>query len=385
MGSVFLGAAALAGALLAGGSPAAAQDYVGYDTDYDLTAQARSPIINGTPAFVLRLAGSLRYDLHWVDQDIRAGTPGYSQFVSRMDVSLFGSAVADNGLSYGFEYDFDEITLQVHLANRLGRLDMGDTESATEALDINGDTAMVGRGSWARGGESKVNRGGVQGLEVVSVRGVGDTIRYTTPNYGGLTLSASYTEESDNDMVDGSGPTTSEDIWSFAGRYISSYGNYTTLVYGGYERSNNGETLSARGDQEIYSAGALVTGMGAQFAVGWGRTENELDAVAAVHNERREWVDIGASISSGPWAVSVGAAHVIDEAVFATFAVDTTLTAYSASFSYALAPGLAIMGGISVFEINNGTYTGFADAVADANGHSDNQATTFTLTTQMVF
>ena len=144
----------------------------------------------------------------------------------------------------------------------------------------------------------------------VTVRDIGGTVRYTTPNYGGLTLSASFTSESDFEKdgseTDGSGPTTSEDIWSVAGQYTSSYGNYTTVLYGGYERSNNGEQLSARGNQEVISAGFLVRGMGAALSAGWGQQTNELAPDAAIKDEVREWYDIGLSFSSGPWAVAVG-------------------------------------------------------------------------------
>lgn len=345
----------------------------------------RSPVINETPAFVIRIAGTLRVDAQWVDQDIQGMGQSFNLDDTTRDISIFGSATADNGLSYGFEYDIDEDRAQIHLSNRFGRVDMGDTDSATDALDIKGDSAMVGRGSWARAGSKNVNLGGIEGLGVVSVRGIGGTIRYTTPNYGGLTIAASFTNESDGDMIDGSGPTTSEDIVSIAGRYISSYGNYTTIVYGGYESSNNGEKVSARGKQEIYSAGAMVVGMGARFAIGWGRTENELAPDAAISDELREWYDIGLSFSSGPWSVSVGGAHVLDESVLLASVIDTEMTAISASFNYNVAPGLALMGGVTHFNIDNGDYTGFTGVALDANGRADNSATTFTLTTQMSF
>jgi hypothetical protein len=372
----------LGGSALLAAAPAVAQSDSSIISDHQ---DGRSPIINRQPAYVLSLAGTLRVNANWVDQDIRGMTPGFNLFDETRDVSLFGSATADNGLSYGFEYDIDEDRAQLHLSNRFGRLDMGDTDTATDSLDIKGDSAMVGRGAWARDGNKNVNTGSVVGLGVVSVRNIGGTVRYSTPNYGGLTLSVSYTEESDGDMVDGSGPTTSEDIWSFGGQYTSSYGNYTTIVYGGYERSNNGEKVSARGDQELYSAGVLVSGLGARFAAGWGQQVNELAPDAALQDEVREWYDAAISFSNGPWAVSVGGAHVNDEAVFLASVIDTEMTAISATFNYALAPGLALSGGVSYFQIEDGLYSGLADAAVDPNGRADNSATTFTLSTQMSF
>ena len=357
---------------------------------------ARSPVINGQPAFAIVLAGTIRLDAHMVDQDIKGMRPSGSLGERRLDLSVFGRAITFRGLSYGFEYDIDEVVEsggrgrgQLYLANRFGRIDIGDTESATGFLDITGDRAMVGSGTWAREGDAHVNFGGVAGLNVVTLRDVGGTLRYTTPVYGGLTLAVSYTAESDFDKdgsdIDGSGPTTSEDIWSVAGRYISSYGNYTTVLYGGYERSNNGEKISARGNQEIISAGVLVQGMGAALSAGWGRQENELAPDAAIKDEMREWYDIGLSFSNGPWAVSAGGAYWTDEAVFLANVIDTSGAAVSASFQYALAPGLALMGGVTHYEIKNGDYVGFADAVLDPNGRADNSATTFTLSTQVSF
>lgn len=311
---------------------------------------------------------------------------------ARRQVSLFGAAIADNGLSYGFEYKFFDGTgaagARVFLSNRFGRLDMGATETATSALDITGDNAMAGRGTWARGGFKNVNLGRVEGLDVVSVAGSdAGTIRYTTPNYGGLTLAVSFTNETDGDMIDGSGPTTSEDVVSIATRYISSYGNYTTVLYGGYEKSNNGEKLSARGNQEIISAGALVSGMGTRFALGWGRTQNDLAADAAVKDEVREWYDIGLGFSRGPWGIAVGGAHVVDEAVLATRAIDTEVTAFSVGAEYRLAPGLTLAAGVTHVEIDNGDYSdaAFAGTLLNADNRADNSATTFTLATQVSF
>ena len=71
--------------------------------------------------------------------------------------------------------------------------------------------------------------------------------------------------------------------------------------------------------------------------------------------------------------------------MFLASVIDTSGTAYSASFQYALAPGLALMGGMTHYSIKNGDYVGFADAVLDANGRANNKATTYTLSTQVSF
>ena len=115
------------------------------------------------------------------------------------------------------------------------------------------------------------------------------------------------------------------------------------------------------------------------------RQVNELAPDAALRDEVREWIDVGLSMSVGPWTVSAGAAYWLDEAVLLASVIDTWGTAYSASFQYDLAPGLAFMGGVTFFEIDNGDYSGFGGVVLDPNGRADNDITTLTLSTQMSF
>lgn len=278
---------------------------------------------------------------------------------------------------------------------------MGNTDTATEALEVRGDDAMVGRGSWSKGGSKNVNTGGVTGLGFVSAQNnanstVGlsadfgfSSFRYTSANLDGLTISISYTEETDNDMIDGTDIATfSEDVWSFAAQISNTYGQYTTVYYGGYEFSNNAALGGALEDQRYASAGMLVRGQGASFGAGAGWNHNDILSTVTAHHEDRYWFDTGLSFSAGPWSVSVGGAYLIDELVLLlpdTRVIDTSILALSATFNYRLAPGLALMGGVTHWEINTGDFSTFADVVVDDLGKADNRATVFTLSTQMTF
>jgi hypothetical protein len=376
--------------------------HVGIDGDFsdqnDLGQSGRerlSPLTEGSVPFAIRLAGALRVDSNYISQDVKGARPSSARFDNRRDVALFGSASADNGLRYGFEYDIDENRATLNMTNRYGRVDLGDADPATEALEVMGADAMVGRGGWASGGNGVLllNDGGIAGLGVVTARpnsrlrtdDAGGTVRYTSPNVGGLSVAVSYTEETDTDMTDGSGSNTAEDVWSFAGQFVSSYGNYTSVAYGGIERSNIADIAGPRGDFDIYSAGILVRGLGAALGVGWGMSVIELPRSLAIKDDTREWIDAGLALSSGPWGVSIGGAHATDEAVFVDRIIDTSITAVSATFDYRIAPGLSLSGGLTHWQINNGFFIGAADAVVDADGRADSEALVFTLSTQMSF
>ena len=375
MKKVLLATTALAGVSLLA-TAAQAQDFVSDGQ------QGTAPVVQSQPAYAVRIAGTLRFDMAWVDQDKdnNVDEPGYSQWTGKHDVSIIGSATADNGLSYGFELRRRcRRPFTIHLENRLGRLDMGNTFMAQDALDVGGRSVMVGRGHFDGGGNKNVSVT-IDGImpwlcRPVETGGFSDgVIRYTTPNYGGLTIAVSYCEEADGNMTDGD---SVEDIWSVGGQYTSSYGNYTTVVSAGYSQGN-----SATGDNDdiwVWSVGAKVTGMGAGFGISYGEKWVDQDVfAAAIPDQDVKWFDIGASFSSGPWSLSGGAVWSVEDndiGIGPGFEVQEQV-AYSLSANYNLAPGLAIMGGITVWDVENaqvGTTT------------VDHDATTFTLSTQASF
>jgi predicted porin len=482
--SYFATTALVAVSLFGGGATAQSA----FDSAISATQDSASPVVQRQPAFAVRIAGTLRVDATWVDQDETVITqkgvtpvfigppvgfgpqwdfgpfpmsPGFHLFDTRRDVAIIGSTTADNGLSYGFNYDVDEDRAALYLANRYGRIDMGNTATATDALDVSGSSVMVGRGAWLTGGSKNVNHmvGGMNQVSLNRPAGFpgfsgGGTIRYTTPNYGGLAISVSYTEESDGtvnqdnvagQMVDGNAMSI-EDIWSIAGQYTSSYGNYTTVVYAGYEQGNRGlkggvvpgaflfpgnccgfsaidlYLQDGHHDISILSLGAKVTGMGAGFGVGYGKISvDTLGSVPAPLNpavlvlfpdQDAEWFDIGLSYSSGPWAISAGATHIVKDdggvlganglialGPFDNTTADQKQTAFSVSANYRLAPGLSISGGITHWEIENSDAFNsiFSPWITDVDWaavglpgappgpNTDNSATTITIATQMNF
>jgi hypothetical protein len=400
--------------LLAG--PATAQS--AFDVGIISDAQdGATPVVQRQPAFAVRVAGVLRVDAVWTDigqfktllsersaVNFRLpNTPSFNLFDERRDVAIIGSATADNGLSYGFTYDVDEDRAALYLANRFGRIDMGNTRTGTDALDVSGASVMVGRGWWNAGGtkntiamsgfgmnEVTITRpaGSDSVRDLISFDQGGGTFRYTTPNYGGLTVSVSYTEESDGTvdqsnvagrMVDGSGGF--EDVVSLGVQYTSSYGNYTTVVYGGYEKSNLAVTFAAPNftnpGYKIYSAGVKASGNGIAIAAGFGRSFfDELLRSIDIYDR---WWDAAISYRSGPWALSGGVARHV---AYALGDYEKT-RAYSMSSQYALAPGLSLSAGatwwerqdLELFDAN----TGMIGSVPDTS------STTFTISTTMSF
>ncbi|MCZ6764756.1 MAG: hypothetical protein O7C63_07475, partial [Alphaproteobacteria bacterium] len=258
-------------------------------TEYVNQDQERlSPTFRETPLLNIKLAGVVRVDATLIDQDLRGTKPGGAIFDTRRDFSVLAGGTADNGVSYGFEIDVGTGRGKMFISNLYGRVDLGDAKSATEALSINGGDAMVGTGHFARAGNKLVNHGSLSGARVVTYRGQGGTIRYTSPSYSGFTVAGSYTEESDTDGIDGVpfGTTPgSEDIFSVAGQYTSTYGEYTSVLYAGCEWSNENSRVRRLGigagagiggdaiaehDQELCSFGAKTSGANAGFAIGYG-------------------------------------------------------------------------------------------------------------------
>ncbi len=355
------------------------------------------------PNLEIRLAGVVRTDVQVVDQDFRAMRPGLSIFDNRRDFFVLGGGTADTGLSYGFAIDVGAGRGQVYMSNSYGRLSLGDTRSATQSLRVDGGSVMVGTGHYARGGGKNVNFGSLAGARVVSYRGQGGTVRYTTPTYGGITLSASYTEESDIDMIDGAVAFNqvvqsnhglgfqwigSEDIVSLAGQHVSTYGPYTTVLYAGYEYSNRNDknTPEDANGQQLVSVGAKVTAMGTGFGAGYGYAKH--DRPIGLENDR-QWIDVALTYEYGAWGFSGGALYLEDEE---GAGVIGEAYVYSGSFNYNIAPGLSLMGGVTHFILDNTLHNGDPDSLANAAlfggpapQRGDNEATTFTLSTQVTF
>ncbi len=349
----------------------------------DEASERDSPVTRENSAFAIRFAGTVRVDAQWVNQDReqQGMRPDFSLFDNRRDFSLLGSATSSNGLTYGFEIDVGTHRGEIYIMSDYGKISMGDTQSATEALDVGGRSVMVGYGHYAAGGSKNVNTGTISGAGVTSYRGQGGTIRFTSANVGGLSIAASYTQESDTDMVDGSGAGTSEDIYSLAGQYTATYGNYHAVLYAGYEGSNGVGigTGNVDQDQHLFSTGLKVTGMGAAAGFGYGHAEVDLPGMM---DNDKSWIDTGLAYGAGPWSVSAGASFIWDEeGEVGGIDVDGDATAISGSFNYVLAPGLALAGGITHHIIEDATFVN-TDSTTSIG---DNDATTWTLSTIVNF
>jgi len=395
---------ALAGASLLA-SPASAIDLAAEFQD------GASPVVQRQPAFAVRLAGFVRVEANFIDQDNKAMKPS-GRLREEVGLAVIGTATADNGLSYGFTYDVDRNRGNLHLANRFGRITMGNTFTATDSLDVGGSSVLVGRGHYFGGGQTlaRIPAGGGGAVSLTRPMGIGgmpmrfpggSTIRYSTPNYGGLTIAVSFTSETtlDKDGSDTDGdageagydgfnnlmkgmPLTdrwhSEDVWSIGAQYTSSYGNYTTVVYAGYEAGNRAFKDNAdygqhdgHHDVELISFGAKVTGMGAGFGIGYGERQADTNFLGGIADQDVVWYDIAASFSSGPWAVSGGYLHVEQDAGLT--GPRNEFDIFSLTTNYRLAPGLSLAGGVS-----------FGDADMQ-NAALDNEYTNITLATTMNF
>jgi hypothetical protein len=409
--SLFAATALVGVSVLAGSATAQSA----FDSAISATQDGASPVVQRQPAFAVRISGLLRVSAVWSKPDANdiglnpvTGLLADSQqwktgviFDSEREVSISGSAMADNGLSYGFRYDlsldekredflggvFVDDSVSMYLSNAYGRIDLGQTPNATEALHIAGESILVGYGHYGdKAGSRIVSPFSKNSFGFFPARALGSTIRYSTPNIGGLTLSASYTPTAFNFVNISRNFNLFPDLVAAAGQYTSTYGSTTSVLYAGIDhyQLNIEEVFHTR--IQVLSAGAKVTNGAFSLAAGIEKSDWETvrEPVFLFNGRNTKQWDVAAAYATGPYALSIAAGW---RDAWNSGSLDRVV---SANFNFDLAPGLALQGGITHYQVRDETID-----FCSGGGCSfiwqpfylsrDQDATNFTLATMMTF
>ncbi|MCZ6764052.1 MAG: porin [Alphaproteobacteria bacterium] len=377
--------------LIAGTVLGAAALYAGGVGAFDLVEPPQTFAVDReTPVF--------KFDARWISPE--APSPTLFLFDDRRVLSVLGSAALTDGFEAGFRFDIEETangqqssglgksSSTLYASGGFGRFELGQTQTATDALHIQGTSAIASLRGYEIGSDHDVFWSPLLGFGRVSRRGpdvVDDeaTIRYMSPQLFGLTVGVSYANDTDRLRVRDSFELRFEDIFSLAAQYTAGYGNTSATFYAGYETSN----LLSR-PHDIGSVGAMVQHGGMKVAAGFGFEDAESGAVrfhGFQHGYSTAWADLGVSYGRGPWAVSFGAAWEKRKSAFSTDVTDLRDYALSSSFNYDVMPGVSLVGGLTHYRLEHiDASRGFTDS-AFLFATPDDAATTASLAARVKF
>lgn len=282
MKKVLLGTSALiAAAMIA--SPAAAQLELGVSAFYSVEAGI-------------------------VDDDNSAGDDWDFQNEGWIQVNARGES--DNGLTYGFRLDLDDVETNnavavdetyIFFQGNFGTVTLGDDDHAADDVRVGVPTA--GTGIFDGGFGDYVPAGTALGEVSIGPTGNGDDtkVKYTSTgaDLAGFTVGLSYSPDSgsqgdDRSRVNGAPAGTFEDVVSAGVRYAGEFEGFSVLVgAAGYL----GENVGAGDDLESWTVG--INGGTGGFDAGINYVDNG--------DGNSDGFNIGVTYGQGPW--SIGATY----------------------------------------------------------------------------
>jgi predicted porin len=350
----------------------------------------------------LEMSGFLRFEAWGMDQDINdVSNNGVGFSTDDAEIHFKGSAVADNGLTYGFYVELAEGSTDgtagydeanVFLSGGWGRLDLGSNDAVQNNWKMGGYAISADKdGAWD--GKAPFNRAGNAAFVGTDFFG-GDAnkITYYTPSFGGFQLGASYTPHTNAALVttfptesystgflEGGAGNQNNQI-GVAGMYKATFGGVdveATARYAqaDYQGDGTGSNATEREDAQAYGIGAKVGYAGFSVAGSYndfgdsGLTKANKDAGMDTGN----YWDIGVAYGTGPYKVSV--IYMQSEANDAGSGTeDDTISYLSVGAGYAAAPGLDFYATYQYVDLDNGGST-----------TNDNEANLFMVGTQVSF
>jgi predicted porin len=325
------------------------------------SAQAGS--VGTGDSLAVSLEGEVRTNLAFTDQDDSAGRGrGYRFHTDEAELKIEARNVADNGILYGVEIVLNVNTDDTENADKvfafidddndkLGRLEMGDTDDAIDNMIVGAHDVMAGRAGFD-GELADVIQMGDNWFRVhKSHTGKATKVNYFTPRIAGFQVGASITPDTGAKGATFSPDNDSdyENTFSIAANYVGEYDDLTVTVAVGYE---NGEGNNV-GDAETFTVGANVEF--GSFAVGaaYGTLGDTgiTSANQALGQDAGEFWDVAAKYSMGPWAVSVG--YYESEIGNVAGVGDTKHTVLSFDGEYEVAPGWTLAGSLNFADAEN--------------------------------
>ncbi len=350
----------------------------------------------------LEMSGYLRFEAWGADQDLQAANKrDYAFEMDDAEIHFKGSAVADNGLTYGFKVEMQESNgdgtngydeAGVFLSGGWGRLDLGSDDAVHNnykmgayAISADKDGAWDGNNLFATGGNAAYIGTDFFGGDDAN------KITYTTPTFGGFNVGVSLTPGTTESLNSGLGNSTSNTAGSYlvggngamdnqigvGAQYKQTFSGVAVEATARYARGEYRETaLEDREDAEAYGIGAKVGFMGFEIAGSFQDLgDSGLTATQRLNGgDTGQWWDIGVAYGTGPYKVSVVYMQSEANDGEAAGGADDSVDYLQVGFGYAAAPGLDFYAAYQYVDLDNGVGT-----------TSDNEANLFMLGTQVSF
>lgn len=313
--------------------------------------------LTATPAAAqleVSLGGFMQFHASAGDADAAVdGNDRGGGFAMNNEIYVNGEATADNGLEYGFQVQMDSAASQggdidesqVFISGAWGKVVLGNEDGAEDLAMVNGSYVGVGYGGIGNPTSTfltNIDVGDAVTSVDISDSSDGAKATYWTPTFGGFQAGISYSP--DTTVGNGSsGANPSGTVGDGFHDYVGLGGNYSGefngfgidvgAVYGMADIDEDPQLGDPDNSLSAWGAGIQLTYMGFTAATGYEDSDLE-DA-----GEHTAW-DYGIGYSTGPWTIA--AAGIMSEGNDGTGGSDDEWEAWSLTFGYQLAPGLAL-------------------------------------------
>ncbi|TQV79818.1 porin [Denitrobaculum tricleocarpae] len=333
---------------------------------------AEEPIQLGVSGFMEQYFGYGSSDgFEGLDSDgdsVSNTDPDHFDQKSDSEIIFSGSTTLDNGIQFGVNVQLEGNTSDdqidesyLFVEGDFGRVLMGSENSAGYIMSVAAPNVGIGinsgdQGDWVPFDSEAGQFRGVLGSTSLENDRVNDANRltYFTPRFSGLQGGISYTPDAgEDDNTQPSENASYHDGIDLGVNFTESFGGFDIAASGRYGIASNDAT--GGDDPSIFGAGLNIGFAG--FTVGGSYAQQE-EAGA----DEGQSFDIGASYGTGPWGVSV--TYFNGEADGGGGSGDEELQSAEVAASYALGPGIKMIGSIGWSEFDD-------DTDADGDGSND--------------
>ncbi len=284
---------------------------------------------------------------------------------SDSEIIFSGSTTLDNGIQFGVNVQLEGNTggdqideSYAFVDGDFGRLLLGSENSAGYLMSMEAPNVGIGINSGDQGdwvpveSDANLSARGTLGATTLENAAVNDVNRltYFTPRYSGLQAGISYTPDAEED--DNTQPSENAEFHDgidVGVNFEESFGGFDVEAFGRYGTASNDSP--GGDDPEVFGAGLALGYAGFTVGGSYGQQEE------AGENEGQAW-DIGASYTTGPWGVSLS--YFSGEAEGSVADGDEELQTVEAAASYALGPGIKLIGSVGYNDFEDDE-TGAAD------------------------
>lgn len=319
-------------------------------------AQAEDPIALGLEGFMEQFFGYGSSDID--DRD-------HFDQKSDTEVIFTGKTTLDNGLEFGVNIQLEGNTASdtidesfAFIEGDFGRILLGSENSAgylmsKTAPNVGIEINSGDQGDWVPV-ESDANlaaRGplGATTLENAAVNDA-NRVTYFTPRFSGFQGGISYTpDDGEDDNTQPNENAEFHDGIDLGVNLDDSFGGFDVKAFGRYGMASN--DAPGGDDPEVFGAGIKLGYAGVEVGGSYAQQEE------GGENEGRAW-DLGASYTTGPWAVSL--TYFYGEAEGSAASGDEELQTLEGAVRYALGPGISVIGSVGYNDFDDDE-TGTAD------------------------